>query len=454
MSRPSGVQPRTKLTNESVDALKPAREGSYYVFDSDQRKLAVRVMASGRRFYSVRIFKDGRTSWMNIGEHADAAPATDKSRATGKARKWNPVEARKEADRLIGEVGNGVDPHAAALALRGAPTLREAAVAYVTETRATKKKRESSIDADLRMLGLPELRLAHRSIVDPKATGAKRILDDRIGGMKVTAITRTNVEAFLKTWAATPVRSNRAQALLSSVFNHAHVEPNPAKGGASGIKKRAETPVERDLTGEELARLGQALAAEKDERAVACLRVIFFSGARRGEIVSLEWERRDGCSGFVNFEEAEAVLLTSKTTGPGKKKAVKHVRLPAPALQVLRSIKRRGRFVFEGDAADKPLQNLGAVWARVRDAAGLGGVRIHDLRHAFAGVAVSGGASLPLIGSLLGHTSPSTTAGYARFQVDPLKAVSEKAAATIKAALGKRPKRKRRGAAVLAFAKR
>jgi site-specific recombinase XerD len=62
------------------------------------------------------------------------------------------------------------------------------------------------------------------------------------------------------------------------------------------------------------------------------------------------------------------------------------------------------------------------------------------LRHSFASVAVGGGASLPLIGGLLGHAAPSTTARYAHLAADPLKAVAELVGTRIAAAMkGSRP---------------
>jgi integrase len=67
-------------------------------------------------------------------------------------------------------------------------------------------------------------------------------------------------------------------------------------------------------------------------------------------------------------------------------------------------------------------------------------VRIHDLRHSFASVAVAGGASLPMIGALLGHTKPETTQRYAHLAADPLRAASEAVAARIAAAMAPRPR--------------
>jgi site-specific recombinase XerD len=53
------------------------------------------------------------------------------------------------------------------------------------------------------------------------------------------------------------------------------------------------------------------------------------------------------------------------------------------------------------------------------------GVRIHDLRHGFASVAAASGQSLYVIGSLLGHSQPQTTARYAHLSADPLRAAND-----------------------------
>jgi integrase len=74
------------------------------------------------------------------------------------------------------------------------------------------------------------------------------------------------------------------------------------------------------------------------------------------------------------------------------------------------------------------------AWRALMKAAGITGLRIHDLRHSYASHLASGGASLPLIGALLGHSNPSTTARYAHLFSDPLRAATEKVGAVIVAA--------------------
>src|SRR5262249_54896022 len=79
---------------------------------------------------------------------------------------------------------------------------------------------------------------------------------------------------------------------------------------------------------------------------------------------------------------------------------------------------------------DKQGENLAAlwhVWHFVRDRVGLGAdARLYDLRHTFASVGAGGGLSLLIIGRLLGHTQPRTTARYAHLADDPVREAAEK----------------------------
>ena len=65
-------------------------------------------------------------------------------------------------------------------------------------------------------------------------------------------------------------------------------------------------------------------------------------------------------------------------------------------------------------------------WRRIRTAAELGDVRIHDLRHTFASHGVAMGQGLPIIGKLLGHSQSQTTARYAHLAADPAIEVADK----------------------------
>ena len=73
-------------------------------------------------------------------------------------------------------------------------------------------------------------------------------------------------------------------------------------------------------------------------------------------------------------------------------------------------------------------------WPAICKAAGISGLRVHDLRHSHASMLAGAGYSLPVIGALLGHTQPSTTARYAHLADDPLRKATETVGAIIEGA--------------------
>ncbi len=115
----------------------------------------------------------------------------------------------------------------------------------------------------------------------------------------------------------------------------------------------------------------------------------------------------------------------------------KVVPLGAPALELLAGLPHieGNPHVFPGKTAGRHFIGLQKVWTRLREKAELAGVRIHDLRHGFASVAVAGGDSLYLVGKVLGHQQAGTTERYAHLADDPVRAVADRAARQIASAM-------------------
>lgn len=106
---------------------------------------------------------------------------------------------------------------------------------------------------------------------------------------------------------------------------------------------------------------------------------------------------------------------------PDSKTGKKSVLLSPAAIEVLEGLPRIGYYVIAGGTVDKPRADLKRPWKRISAHAGITGTRIHDLRHTFASRGAAHGLSLPMIGRLLGHKSPQTTARYAHLADDPLR---------------------------------
>jgi len=122
---------------------------------------------------------------------------------------------------------------------------------------------------------------------------------------------------------------------------------------------------------------------------------------------------------------------------PDSKTGAKVVFLNDPALEILRSLPRvlNNLHVIPGTRNGAAFVGIDKIWARVRVAAVLSDVRLHDLRHSFASMAVGSGFSLPIIGALLGHKNTATTARYAHLASDPLRAANDAVGAKIATAL-------------------
>jgi integrase len=243
-----------------------------------------------------------------------------------------------------------------------------------------------------------------------------------------------------------PATANRVVILLSHFFEWCResgfleIGKNPARG----IKKFAIGKRERYLSAEEFARLGRAIAkaetigiewqpdpAKKvkhapkaenrrvklDAFSSAALRLLIFTGARLREILHLEWSH-------VHLDRGILALPDSKT-------GAKVIVLAGPAIEVLKSLEkirskeRKARFVIEGADPKKSRADLQRPWKLVRDEAALADFRLHDLRHSFASVGAASNLGLPVIGALLGHTDPATTARYAHLAVAPLRAATD-----------------------------
>jgi integrase len=217
--------------------------------------------------------------------------------------------------------------------------------------------------------------------------------------------------------------SNRCRALLSKMFNLAekwHWLPqnsNPVKHTA----KFKENRFERYLSPDEMTRLGDALTRANDAspHAVAAIRLLMLTGARRSEIVGLKW-------GDIDEERGTALLGDSKT---GRRM----LHLSPAAFSVLSGIPRisNNPYVICGAKTGAHLVNIQKPWRRIREDAGITNLRMHDLRHNFASIIAADGGSLPIIGKLLGHKSVATTQRYAHLTESVVTTAGSRAAATI-----------------------
>jgi integrase len=376
-----------KITLRVVAGMLP----SDTIWDTTVRGFGVRRQRRDP-VYVLKYRFHGRQRFYTIGKHG--AP-------------WTPDTARYEALRLLGSIVSHEaprDPSAERNFLKAQPTFAEFAEQYLTQyAEAHKKPRTVAEDRrNLRLHIVPSL-----------------------GRMRVCDISRADVARFHTGRRRFPANANRCLATLSHMFTIAESwgmraeDSNPCRR----IKRYAEFARERSLSPHELERLGRVLTdvqadpeTLEDWRPIACFKLLLFTGARLSEILTLRWE-------WIDWSRGIARLPDSKT---GRRNLL----LPTPAIDLLISLPTRASqgYALPGTRLDSHFVGIQKPWQRLRKLAGLEDVRLHDLRHAFASIAVSAGDSLYTVGAILGHRQPATTQRYAHLSVDPVRAVADKTA--------------------------
>ncbi len=383
---------RKKLTKRLIDAAKyepPASHprGAYYIWDTETAGFGLRVYPSGRKAFVLTYRVKGKQRFYSLGRYGELTLH----------------KARTEALDVLRQARQGKDPAEDRMSYRQAPTMADLAERFIEEHSKVNKK-PVCVHQDRRRF---------RNHVLP-----------RLGQRRVVDITRADIVELHTAMAATPGAANNVRSLLSSAFNLAE---------AWGWRPEGSNPVrqvqryklrkrERHLSPKELARLARVLAeAERQQSipaaAIAAIRLLILTGCRRNEILELKWE-------YVDLE-ARCLRLPDSKTGP------KTVPLNSAALELLSEIERREPFVIPGRRPGSHLHSLNSQWQRIRVAAGLEDVRIHDLRHSFASFGVNLGLPLPMIGKVLGHSNASMTERYAHLADDPVRETNERIGAHI-----------------------
>jgi integrase len=333
-----GKSKTAKLGERVIDQLAPGET----VLDTEVKGLGIRRQDKGR-FFFVRKFAHGRRHFESIGEYGQP---------------WTIKTARERASTIIQAMKAGYSPAARRSHENAIPTVGELADLFMALHTTAKRK--------------PNTVAGHESNI-------RLHIKPTIGHLRADRITTAEIASCHHGLKDTPYLGNRVLAVLSKMFAWAEKQGYRDKGTnpCDGIEKYSEDRRERFLDRGEMERLGVAIAdAERDETAssfaLAAIRLLILTGARRNEILELRWE-------YVDLERGLLMLPDSKT---GRKA----IFLNAQAVAILAALPRLpdNPHVIVGEVIGQHLVNIQKPWDRIRSAAGLDDVRIHDLRHSFA----------------------------------------------------------------------
>lgn len=354
---------RIRLTERAIERLRP-KEREYTVWDTRLAGFGVRVRTTGRKSFVFHWSKAGKAHRATIGSTTFLTPDRALARCAS----------------LQAELHDGRPPRRVRENAGETPTLRQ----FITGPWKTacydryKASTKPFIDCALKRQLLP-------------AFG--NLLIDRIDKADV-------VRWFTKYSRKSPGGANKALGLLHQIMNQAIACGIVSRNPASGIRKNAGRKLNRFLSVDEIRRLNQTLdqwvsARPKNSQNADIVRLLLYTGCRRGEILNLQWREVHG----------DTLHITNAKTGP------RRVFLNRSAQELIARQPRMGSlWVFPSPLdSTRPRKDINAFWIAIRKCAGLDDVRLHDLRHTVTSQAVLQGVSLPVVARLLGHSKAVMT---------------------------------------------
>ncbi len=419
-----GLAKMQKLTKRVIDGLQSdgARHGTLF-WDSELKGFGIRVFPSGQKTFVVKFrTRSGRQRWLKIGALGTLTPE----------------QARERAKLELAKVVDGADPANERDELRAAITLGrlcdfylEAAGAGLVLGRKGVPKRHSTVESD-------------RSRIDAHVRPL-------LGQLKASEVTRADIETFKRDVVLGKTAKNeklgfrarsivkggkgvvtRTIGMLGAMYawgqENGYVDHNPVRG----VKRFADQQKKALLTAEQyrwLARALDALDARRDRNGarmhsavgLAAIRCIALTGARRGEVQHLKWDEVDA--------NGTCLALGETKTGASLRP------LSQAAFALIDAQPVISDYVFPSRPEGLGYRGLPGLWRTVQRTARnlaydtaaaasspgpLDQITLHSLRHSFAGVGESLGATIPTIAALLGHRLGGVTGGYILKRVDVL----------------------------------
>ena len=365
--------PTLKLRQDNVRTVSYQGHGGKHqcvYWDEALESFGLRVYPSGGRVYVCAYRVNQRKRLARLGR-ADVLTLD---------------QARKKAMSYLAKAANQEDPQSNLDEHRQLKTLDELCDAYI-EGHAKKKKKTWKEDQ----------------------SNLKRHVLSKLSGRLAVSLVTADIEAIhAQLGVAHPYAANDILKLIRKMFNWGKVAglvPKDHPNIVAGIVRFPERPRRRFITTVEMPRFLQALEAEDNEYARHGIWLLLLMGLRCNELLKAKWEDIDWDMGtlFVGLTKNGEPLLTP---------------ISEAAMERLKVIPRTSGnpYIICGRLQGQHLRGLGEPFRRTLKRAGLVNLRIHDLRRTVGSWLAQNGQSLHLIGDVLNHRDPKTTAGYAYFQ--------------------------------------
>jgi integrase len=377
--------PKVKLDNSTALLAQcewGKKKTDYY--DEAVTGFVLECRSTGGKTYYLRYDQGGRQKQHKIGRFEDVTFAA----------------AKKAAQKLRSEVVMGGDPGARKAEAKAIPLYAELAAQHLADAKLHQRSYDTT-EMYVRRHILPKWGRVRLTDIDGRAV-AQWLADKRAEGLAPATVVKIKA-IFGRSFE------------LGARWGIPGCEKNPVRGVQSKPLNNAR---ERFLSAEEAVRLREAAAGSKNVQLAPIIDLLLLTGARVRELLDARWDN-------VDLDRRQWLIPTSKTGKP------RHVPLSGAAVEIIAALPRFADCPWLVPNPDtlKPFVSIKHGWQAAREAAGLPGLRIHDLRHSAASFMVNSGVDLFAVGKVLGHANVASTARYSHLANATLLAAVEAGAA-------------------------
>ncbi|MFT4718108.1 MAG: integrase [Rickettsiales bacterium] len=375
------------FTKSFILSLPPAKQGKRdYYKDNKVNSLEIMVTDKGSKSFKVTKKKDGRIIRVTLGKHPDLSIEN----------------ARKKAHEVNAQIADGINPNEEKGKLNQEITFGVLFKEFIERYAKKQKKTWQDDERDINRLCSHWFK------------------------KRISTITNQDIRAFHeKLGNDAPYMANRMLAKIKVIYNKAIEWGYSGNNPANNIKKFKEESRDRFIQPDELPRFFESLSQEENAIARDYIYLSLYTGARQSNVLAMKWEQ-------IDFESKKWRIPKTKNGDPQtiplmkesmeilNKRREDNKKLDLPDSQkqwVLPSFKSRVGHLTEPKKA----------WARILQKAQIKNLRMHDIRRTLGSYQAISGASNNIIGKTLGQKSQSTTAIYARMNLDPVQESMEKA---------------------------
>ena len=381
------------LTERIVREAKPEPK-TRILWDSKVKGLGLRITPKGVKSYILNYRINGRERRATLARTSEISLKIARERA---------------GDQLVRIRAGEADPLAIRRAARDAPTVADGLERFFDEFVPARQK-----------IG----RLSARTVTEYRWM-ARRYISPSLGKLKIGDVTREEVERM-----AAPLpgpQRNTLLKLISRLFNlFEQWDWRPQRSNPCyGIERAREEPRDRVLSPSELSALSQALKQHEQQHpaSVAAIRVAALTGLRISEVLGIQWQHIDFCTGRLTLPETKTGRRVHD--------------LPASALALLSELPRFSTWAFTSTGtAALTYRTVRKHFAKIVAEADIEDVRLHDLRRTVMTQAAASGIGTHVLRDLLGHKTTTMADRYIRAVGNPVKEAREQVGAEMAAMMG------------------